>query len=248
MKTGLISLVSGILLVLIIAPPSYAVTFDEVIEMTESGVSAGVIIALLDVSESIFYLSPDDIISLEEAGVDSEVVLKMIGTMDSVETAETEEDIYLKLSDDQFKRIFLDGEDIPEEEDYTGSYQREPQYYQSSGSYFGQGYVSTQDYSRPNYSSGLSRTTYYYSSPGGYSYDRRYYSPNNYYGYQYPPAYSIYDGKVYYHNYNSYYGNYYRDPYPKYYKESYPYHYPRSRVRVRSHPDDDWYFSLGFSF
>jgi hypothetical protein len=222
-----------------------AVTVDEIIAMTEAGVSDDVIVALLEATDSAFYLSPDDIMALEEAGVDDDIIMAMIGSTEYRE-GKADEDVYLKLDEDEFRRLFL--EDDNPEDTYYGSqgYERQPEYYYSSGSYYGQGYVSHQDYSRPGYSSGLTRNTYYYSHPRGYSYGRKYYRPKHYYDYSYP-GYFFYDGVTYYPE------RYHYSPYPKYYTVHYPryhyrQHYPYSRYRVYKYPRDDWYFSLGFSF
>ena len=240
------------LFILAFAVPSYAVTVDEVAEMAKSGISDDVILALLDATGSAFKLSPEDVLMLKDAGVSDAVILKMIGEKGKAEVEKPAGDIYLQLTDEQFKNLYLpENYQPPQEIMEEPQTVRQPQYYQSPPMNYNQGYISRPNYNQPSYSSGPTRTTYNYDYPGSYQYDRKVYRPVYYNGW---PSYYIFNGTVYYPR---PYGNYY-GPYPHSYPlyseiHSPPYYYhnyshSRSYGKFKYYKDDDWYFSLGFHF
>jgi hypothetical protein len=63
---------------LTITAPASAVTRDEIVRLTKSGVSDDVILALIDRDKTIFPLSPDDLVALKGDGVSEAVVLAML--------------------------------------------------------------------------------------------------------------------------------------------------------------------------
>ncbi len=251
-----------LIILLVIALPCMAVTIDEVSSMVKEGVSDDVILALIDATGSKFDLTPGDIIQLQKAGVSEDIVLAMINSDKKTEPVQETGDIYLQLSDEQFNRLYLGGDQGSSEYEITDVYNnepsREPTYYHSSAPAYGQGYISHPSMNSSSYSSGLTQTTYSYVYPGGYQYDRKYYQRvyPPYYGNQ--PLYYIYNGVKYYtpqYYTPQYYPGYY-SPYPLYYKypdTHYRYynghnrHYSGSRARI-GYRDDDWYFALGFKF
>lgn len=253
-------------LLLVFCPPAFATTVDEVISMSEAGVSTDVILTVLDATDSIFILSADDVVALEEAGVDDEIILAMLGTIED-ESAKTDIDDfhYLQLSDEQFQKLFL--KDMsPPDDGPDPRLDREPEYYHSPISGYSPSYISTPTFSTysnnnsysgsPNYgikdyNPGWRYSEYSYTYPGTYMYERKYYRKTGVYTVP-NPGYYIIGNRIYYPNnyYDPYnYGHY--TTYPKYYsyhKGRYYYNKSYSKVRIRTHRDDDWYFSLGFNF
>jgi len=240
------------LFILAFAVPSQAVTVDEVAEMAKSGVSDDVILALLDATGSAFRLSPEDVVLLKNAGVSDMVILDMIGGKDEAKVDNQGKDVYLQLTDEQFKSLYLGGNNPPPQDNIEELQPaRQPQYYQSPRTNYGQGYISRPNYNVPSYSSGVTRTTYNYTYPGGYQYDRKIYRPVYYYG---RPSYYVFNGTVYYPpSYMNYYPPF-SSPYPLYYEIHSPsryyhdYSHPHSHGRFKYYGDDDWSLSLGFRF
>ena len=67
--------------VLLFAPATVrAVTVDEIIGLSKSGVSDSVLIALIDSDQTVFNLTPQQIADLKRAGVSDDVVVKMLTT------------------------------------------------------------------------------------------------------------------------------------------------------------------------
>jgi hypothetical protein len=242
----LLPLVSFIFLAF--SAPAFAVTVDEVVDMAEAGVSGDVILALIEATDSSFDLSADEIVMLKEAGLNDEIIVAMIGKMDNSEKDIGQGDIYLQLTDEQFRRLYLKEERVAVESPQVYNQPvREPEYYYSGSSKYSQGYISHPSHGTSSYNPGLTETYYHYVYPGIHKYGYKYYRPVSYYYYG-TPAYYVFDNYAYY---PGHYVRYY-DPYPIYYKVHHPhrhyrYYHPYSRGHVK-YTDDDWYFSLGFSF
>ena len=74
-------LVPLIVAVLLLAPTTVrAVTVDDIIALSKSGVTDSVVIALIDADQTVFHLTPGQIVELKRAGVSDNVVVKMIDT------------------------------------------------------------------------------------------------------------------------------------------------------------------------
>ena len=74
-------LLSLVVAVLLLAPATVrAVTVDDIIAMSKSGVGDSVLIALIDADQTVFHLTPGQIVELKRAGVSDHVVVKMIDT------------------------------------------------------------------------------------------------------------------------------------------------------------------------
>ena len=69
-------------LVLLLAAPAAAraVTVEDLIALSKAGVTADILIAVIDADRTVFTLTPDEIVLLTNAGVPSAVVVKMLGT------------------------------------------------------------------------------------------------------------------------------------------------------------------------
>jgi hypothetical protein len=57
-----------------------AVTVDDIIALSKSGVGEEVLVALIDADRTIFTLTRDQIVALKQAGVPPGVIVKMIGS------------------------------------------------------------------------------------------------------------------------------------------------------------------------
>jgi hypothetical protein len=64
------------------ARPVLAVTVDDIVALARAGVTAEVLVAVIDADRSIFSLTPEQIVALKKAGVPDAVVLKMLGSAD----------------------------------------------------------------------------------------------------------------------------------------------------------------------
>jgi hypothetical protein len=72
---------AGIITVLLFAPATVrAVTVDDIVGLSKSGVTDSVLIALIDADQTVFNLTPQQIADLKRAGVSDDVVVKMLGT------------------------------------------------------------------------------------------------------------------------------------------------------------------------
>jgi hypothetical protein len=69
-------------LLLCAAHPARAVTYDDIVALSKAGVTAEVLVAVIDADRSVFALTPDQILGLKEAGVPDRVVVKMLGSAD----------------------------------------------------------------------------------------------------------------------------------------------------------------------
>jgi hypothetical protein len=57
-----------------------AVTADDIIALSKAGVSAEVLVAVIDADRTIFTLTPTEIVALKKGGVPDAVVVKMLGS------------------------------------------------------------------------------------------------------------------------------------------------------------------------
>ena len=57
-----------------------AVTIEDIIALSKAGVSADILIAVIDADRTVFTLTPAEIIRLKRAGVPDPVVVKMLGS------------------------------------------------------------------------------------------------------------------------------------------------------------------------
>src|SRR4030095_14718214 len=74
-------LLSLVVAVLLLAPTTVrAVTVDDIIALSKSGVADSVLIALIDADQTVFNLAPQQIADLKRAGVSDDVVVKMLAT------------------------------------------------------------------------------------------------------------------------------------------------------------------------
>jgi hypothetical protein len=73
-------LVLAALLVLSVPGVARAVTLDDIIALTKAGVSADIIVAVIDADRTIFSLNTAEIVLLRKAGVPNSVIVKMLGT------------------------------------------------------------------------------------------------------------------------------------------------------------------------
>jgi hypothetical protein len=67
---------------LLVAVPAAAraVTVDDIVALSKAGVTADILVAVIDADQTMFNLTPEQIIALKKAGVPDEVVVKMVGT------------------------------------------------------------------------------------------------------------------------------------------------------------------------
>jgi len=68
------------LLVLSLPAAARAVTLDDIIALSKAGVTADVLVAVIDADKTIFNLNTDEIVRLTKAGVPNTVIVKMLGT------------------------------------------------------------------------------------------------------------------------------------------------------------------------
>ena len=61
-----------------LAPPAEAVTLDQVIALSNAGVSEPVILALIDRDKTIFSIEPDQVIALKNQGLSDAIILAML--------------------------------------------------------------------------------------------------------------------------------------------------------------------------
>jgi hypothetical protein len=67
-------------LLLAVPAAARAVTVDDIVALSKAGVTADILVAVIDADQTMFNLTPEQIIALRKAGVPNEVVVKMIGT------------------------------------------------------------------------------------------------------------------------------------------------------------------------
>jgi hypothetical protein len=68
------------LFVLALPAAARAVTLDDIIALSKAGVTAEILVAVIDADRTIFSLTPGEIVVLKKAGVPDPVILKMLGT------------------------------------------------------------------------------------------------------------------------------------------------------------------------
>ena len=68
------------LLALSLPAAARAVTLDDIIALSKAGVTADVLVAVIDADKTIFNLNTDEIVRLTKAGVPNTVIVKMLGT------------------------------------------------------------------------------------------------------------------------------------------------------------------------
>lgn len=71
-----------LLLTLVFCAPgaARAVTLDDIVELSRAGVTADVLVAVIEADRTIFTLNAQELLVLKEAGVPDEVVVKMLGS------------------------------------------------------------------------------------------------------------------------------------------------------------------------
>ena len=57
-----------------------AVTLDDIIALSKAGVTADILVAVINADQTIFNLNTDEIVLLTKAGVPNAVIVKMLGT------------------------------------------------------------------------------------------------------------------------------------------------------------------------
>jgi hypothetical protein len=68
----------AVLLLALVPAAASAVTREEIVRLSKSGVSEDVILALVDRDKTIFTITPDDLVALKSEGVSEAVVLAML--------------------------------------------------------------------------------------------------------------------------------------------------------------------------
>jgi hypothetical protein len=68
------------LFVLTLPAAARAVTLDDIIALARAGVTADILVAVIEADRTIFTLRPDEIVLLKKAGVPNAVIVKMLGT------------------------------------------------------------------------------------------------------------------------------------------------------------------------
>jgi hypothetical protein len=70
--------VLAVMLLSLVPAAASAVTREEIVRLSKSGVSEDVILALVDRDKTIFSIDPDDLVTLKSEGVSEAVVLTML--------------------------------------------------------------------------------------------------------------------------------------------------------------------------
>ncbi len=73
-------ILTAAVLVLSLPAAARAVTLDDLIALSKAGVSAEILVAVIDADRTIFNLNTDEIVLLKKAGVPNAVIVKMLGT------------------------------------------------------------------------------------------------------------------------------------------------------------------------
>jgi hypothetical protein len=68
------------LFVLLLPVAARAVTLDDIIALSKAGVTADILVAVINADQTIFNLNTDEIVLLTKAGVPNAVIVKMLGT------------------------------------------------------------------------------------------------------------------------------------------------------------------------
>jgi hypothetical protein len=70
-----------IIAVVLVAPANArAVTIDDIVALSNAGVTDSILVAVIDADQTVFDLTPQQILELKQAGVSDNVVVKMVGT------------------------------------------------------------------------------------------------------------------------------------------------------------------------
>ncbi|MBI3401753.1 MAG: hypothetical protein HY048_10060 [Acidobacteria bacterium] len=64
--------------VVLVPAPAFAVTVDQVVELSKAGVSDAVILALIDRDRTVFSIDPDQIVTLHRDGLTDRVIVAML--------------------------------------------------------------------------------------------------------------------------------------------------------------------------
>jgi hypothetical protein len=80
MVSRALRVVLATLIVLCIPSAARAVTLDDIIALSKAGVSADVLVAVIDADRTVFTLNTEELVLLKKAGVPSSVIVKMLGT------------------------------------------------------------------------------------------------------------------------------------------------------------------------
>ncbi len=67
-------------LLLLVPAAARAVTFDDIVALSKAGLTADVLVAVIDADRTVFTLTPEQILVLKDAGVPGEVIVKMLGS------------------------------------------------------------------------------------------------------------------------------------------------------------------------
>lgn len=81
-----------LLLLALVPTPASAVSVQQIVALSNSGVSDEVILALIERDKTIFTIDPDELVALKRQGVSQTVVLAMLRSGRSQPTAPTEGD------------------------------------------------------------------------------------------------------------------------------------------------------------
>ena len=81
-----------LLLLALVPTPASAVSVQQIVALSNSGVSDEVILALIERDKTIFTIDPDELVALKRQGVSQMVVLAMLRSGRSQPTAATEAD------------------------------------------------------------------------------------------------------------------------------------------------------------
>jgi len=77
-KRAIAVLVLSTCALLAAAPRAYAVTVDQIVALTQAGISEPVILALIDRDRTIFTIDPEQLVTLKRQGVTETVLIAML--------------------------------------------------------------------------------------------------------------------------------------------------------------------------
>jgi hypothetical protein len=75
-----LSIVLAVAVLVAVPSAARAVTMGDIIALSKAGVSADILVAVIDADRTMFTLSAEDILKLKDAAVPDAVVVKMLGT------------------------------------------------------------------------------------------------------------------------------------------------------------------------
>src|SRR5258708_2566285 len=130
-KRAVIVLALAIAAVLTATPRAFAVTVDQIVQLTKAGISEPVILALIDRDHNILAIDPEQIVTLKQEGVSDSVLIAMLksGRAESeaalrAESAANDAAILRALTTEPELIIVGHGPEIPN----GGSYTYTPRY------------------------------------------------------------------------------------------------------------------------